>query len=259
MILAKSPPATQAQAVRTMMAFLPSEDQKGFLKRLLTGWPDEVVAVAVEGFASQRESDPEVEAIVAKWLNGSDNPSLLRASCSYWWLVKSRSAPDVKEEEIAAFERLAGHGDATVRRDLTPAVEAGATPDRPRMIGILLRLTQDKDSSVSWRAVRSLRNANTPEVNAALRVLFKPDQPPHVSPAAIEVLGIFGKDNLPLILTAAQEDKDPSVRQNAIYALRKIGTPEAGEGLEAALQDSDEGVRREAQTQLGWFRNEHPQ
>lgn len=260
MALVKSPPKTRAQAVRTMMVCLPGEEQKGFLKGLLKEQPDEVMAAAVERFSGDlRESDPEVEALVAKWLRASDDPVLLRSCCHYWWLVKGRSAPVVTVEEIASFERLAVHRDATVRYNVALAIEDVTTPDRPRMIEILLRLTQDKDSSVSWDAVRSLRNANTPEVNARLRELFQPDQPQQIRPAAIEVLGIFGKENLPLILTAAKEDKDPGVRQNAFYALRKIGTPEAGKGLEAALLDPDKEVRRGGTEQLEWFRKEHPQ
>jgi HEAT repeats len=259
MALVKPPPATRAQAVRTMMVCLPLEHRTGFLRGLLKGQPDEVRAAAVELFANDlRQTDPDVEVIVAKWLNESDAPLLLRACCTHWWLVKSQSTSDVKESEIAAFERLAGHQDATVRSSVTLAVQAAATPSRPRIVGILLRLTHDKDSSVNWNAVRALRNANTLEANARLRELFATDQPQNLRAAAIEVLGIFGKDNLPLILSAAKTDKDPSVRQNAVYALRQIGTPEAGQGLDAARRDPDDGVRREAQTQFEWFRKEHP-
>jgi HEAT repeat protein len=258
MALVKSPPATQAQAVRTMMVCLPEKDRAGFLKGLLKGHPDEVVAVAVEEIANAlRQSDPDVEVIVAKWLKASDDPLLLRACCTYWWLVKSRSTLDVKEAEIAAFERVAGHPDATVRGHVALAVEAVATPGRPRLIGVLLRLTTDKDSSVRHEAVRALRNANTGEVNARLRELFRTGGET-VRAAAIEVLGIFGKDNLPLILSAAKEDAYTGVRQNAVYALRHIGTPEAGKGLEAARRDSDKGVRDFAQSQFEWYRREHP-
>lgn len=259
MALVKPPPATRAQAVRTMLVCLPSDQRAGFLKGLLKRQPDEVVAAAVEEFANGlRQNNPEVEVIVARWLNASDNPTLLHACCSYWWLVKSRSASDVKEEDIAAFERLAGHQDSVVRLSVAHAVEAVATPGRPRMVGILLRLTHDKDSLVNWHAVRALRNANTPEVNARLRELFATDQPQDLRAAAIEILGIFGKRHLPLILSAAKADQDPSVRQNAVYALRQIGTPEAGKGLEEAARDPNKEVRSEAQTQLEWFRKEHP-
>ncbi len=257
--LVKPPPATRAQAVRTMLICLPSEQRRGFLKGLLKGQPDEVIAAAVEALASaSHQSDPDVEGIVAKWLNESDNPLLLHACGTYWWLVKSRSAPDLKEAEIAAFERLAGHPDATVRHSVALAVEAVATPDQPRMVGILLRLTHDKDSLVNHLAVRCLRYADTPEVNARLHELFAADQPGDLRAAAMEILGVFGKANLPLLLKAAKADKDSYVRLHAIWALRQIGTPEAGKGLEAAAQDPDEQVRREAQTQLEWFRKEHP-
>ena len=47
------------------MVCLPSEDRAGFLKGLLKGPPDEVLAEAVEGFANGiRERDPEAEGIV---------------------------------------------------------------------------------------------------------------------------------------------------------------------------------------------------
>ncbi|HEX8297202.1 MAG TPA: HEAT repeat domain-containing protein [Chthoniobacteraceae bacterium] len=259
MALVKASPATRAQAVRTMMICLPVEKRKEFLKGLLNGTPDEVIAAAVEGLAAElRESDHEAEAIVEKWLTASDNPLLLRACCTYWRLVKSRSTVDLKEEEITAFERLAWHPDATVRHSVALAIQSVATPDRPRMVETLLQLTHDKDSSVNWTAVRALRNANTPVVNARLRELFETDQPRNLRAAAIEILGIFGKDNLPLIVSAARADKEPSVRGTAVYALRKIGTPEAGEALEEARRDPDEQVRREAQTQFEWFQREHP-
>ena len=164
----------------------------------------------------------------------------------------------MKEAEIAAFERVAGHQDATVRGHVTSAVNAVATPGRPRLIGVLLRLTNDTDSSVRHDAVRGLRNANTVEVNARLREVFATDQGGNLRAAAIEVLGIFGKDNLPIILRAAKEDKYTGVRQDAVYALRHIGTPEAGEGLEAARRDPDKGVRDFAQAQYEWYRREHP-
>jgi HEAT repeat protein len=258
MALVKPPPATRAQAVRTMLICLPSEQRKGFLKGLLKGQPDEVTAAVVEGFVGYlHESDPDVEGIVAKWLNESDNPWLLRICCNYWWM-KWRSAADLKEAEIAAFERLAGHPDATVRHSVAMAVEAVATPDQPRMVGILLRLTHDHDSLVNHLAARCLRYADTPEVNARLHELFAADQPGELRAAAMEILGTFGKANLPLLLKAAKADQDSYVRLHAIWALRQIGTPEAGKGLEAATQDPDEQVRREALDQLNWFRKEHP-
>ena len=194
--LVKSPPATQAQAVRTMMVCLPPEDRKRFLKGLLKGQPDEVIAVAVGEFSNVlRDSDSEVEGIVAKWLSASDDPLLLRACCTYWWLVKGPSKPDVKEAEIVAFERVAGHQDATVRGHVALAVENVATPARPRLIGVLLRLTNDKDPSVKRDALRCLRYAKTVEVAARLREVFATDQQGDCRAAAIEVLGIFGKDN----------------------------------------------------------------
>jgi HEAT repeat protein len=233
---------------------------KGFLKGLLKDQPDEVIAAAVEEFSNMlRDQDPEVDAIVTKWLKESDNPLLLHAGCMYWWLVKSRSKPRVTEEDVAAFERLAGHQETRVR-DISPwAISDVATPDRPRMVAIVLRLTRDMDTRVSGNATRALRNANTPEVNVRLRELFESHQPEEVRTAAIEVLGTFGKSNLPLILSAVKADKEISVRQKAVYALRQIGTPEAGRGLEEALKDPDDGVRREARMQFDWFRREHPE
>ncbi len=146
MALIKPPDATRAQAVRTMLVCLPIKDKPAFLKGLLKGQPDQVVAAAVDGFANDlRKSDPDVELTVAKWLNASDDPLLLRASCTYWWLVKGWSTPDLNDAEIAAFERVAGHPDGIVRSHVALAVEDVATPSQPRLIGILLRLTNDED------------------------------------------------------------------------------------------------------------------
>ena len=255
--LTKQRPTTQAQAVRTMLSCLPSEKRMVFLEGLLKGRPNEVMAAAVEAFANVRQANPDVESLTAKWLISSDDPLLLEACCSYWWMVKSQSAPVLKEAEIIAFERLAGHQHAGVRRYVALAVEAVATPERPRLVGTLLRLTHDKDPSVVYTATRSLRNADTPEVNLRLRELFAIDQPQDNRAAAIEVLGVFGKANLPLLLSAAKTDKVSLVRLHSIWALRRIGTSEAGKGLEAALQDPDEQIRSEAQAQLEWFRKEH--
>jgi hypothetical protein len=257
--LFKQPPATRAQAVETMMVCLPLEQRRNFLKAMLKDKPDEAIAEAVVQFANVlRQSDPEAEAIVAKWLNTADDPLRLRACCTYWWLVRSRTTSVVKDEEIAAFERIAGHPDVTVRSHVALAVEHAATPSRPRLIGVLLRLTNDKDPSVKHDAVRALRNANTTDVTARLRGLFATDKQGNIRAAAIEVLGIFGKDNLSLILRAAKEDESAGVRLNAVYALRHIGTPEAGKGLEASLQDPDKQVRDFAQKQFEWYRKEHP-
>jgi HEAT repeat protein len=57
---------------------------------------------------------------------------------------------------------------------------------------------------------------------------------------------------------AAKTDPEPTVRQCAVYALRIIGTPEAGAALEAAAADADANVKREAREQLEWYRKEHP-
>jgi len=257
--LFKQPPATRAQAVGTMMVCLPLEQRRDFLKSMLKEKPDEVIAEAVILFANVlRQSDPEAEAIVAKWLNTADDPLRLRACCTYWWLVKSRTTSVVKEDEIAAFERIAGHRDATVRSYVALAVEQVATPARPRLIGVLLRLANDKEPSVKRDAVRALRYANTAEVGARLRDLYATDKQGTIRAAAIEVLGIFGKDYLPLIIHAVKTDQNDQVRLDAVYALRAIGTPEAGKALEAALQDPDKQVRDFAQMQFGWYRKEHP-
>jgi HEAT repeat protein len=74
--------------------------------------------------------------------------------------------------------------------------------------------------------------------------------------AAIEIMGIFGTDNLPFILRAAIQDKDPFVRLRAVYGLRHIGTPQAVQGLKLVSQDPDPVVRKEAETHLEWLRGE---
>ena len=258
--LAKSTPATRAQAVRTLINCLPSERRLPFLQGLLKDQPDEVIAAAIEGLAPRHEINPEIEVIVSKWLKTTDNPVLLHACCSYWWLTKSRQSQlAVKVEEITTFERLAGHADATVRCSVTRALSGEVMAGQPGAVAILLRLTSDQDPLVQWQAVRSLCDANTPEVNARLHELFALDQPAELRAAAVEVLGVFGKSNLPLMVKAAKTDPEPGVRQNAVYALRMIGTPEAGAALEVAAKDSDANVQREAREQLTWYRKEHSQ
>gem|GEM_PF-3237436 len=256
--LVKSAPVTRAQAVRTLVICLPSERSLPFLNGLLKDQPDEVIAAAIEGLAPRHEINQEIEGIVSKWLKTTDNPVLLHACCSYWWLTKSRQSQIViKVEEIAPFERLAGHVDATVRCSVTRALSGEVMAGQPGAVAILLRLTSDKDPLVQWQAVRSLRNAKTPAVNARLHELFALDQPADLRAVAMEVLGVFGKKNLPLMVKAAKTDPEPGVRQKAVYALRMIGTPEAGAALEVAANDSDANVQREAREQLEWYRKEH--
>lgn len=257
--LVKAAPATRAQAAHTLTRCLPFERRQSFLQGLLKGQPDEVIAAAIEELAPRHEINPEIEVIVSKWLKTAEAPVLLNACCSYWWLAKGRqSEAAVKADEIAPFERLAAHADATVRSSVTRALSGETIADQPHAVAILLRLTSDKDPLVQWHAVRSLRHANTPEVNARLREIFAAAPPLDLRAVAIEVLGVFGKENLPLLVQAAKTDPEPAVRQNAVYALRMIGTPDAGAALEVAAKDADKNVQREAREQLGWYRKEHP-
>lgn len=259
--VSRASPATRAQAVRTLLYFLPSEGKLPFLTSLLKDQPDEVSAAAVEGLTSWvHQSTPESEALVIQWLKNSDEPLLLKTACGHWALMKRDDAllRRLKAEEIAPFERLAGHGDTAVRISVISALDGEDNAAQPAAVAILLRMTHDPDPRVQWYAVRSLRDSDTPEVNARLHEFFALDQPAELRAAATEVLGVFGKENLPLLIKAAKTDPEPTVRQRAVYALRIIGTPEAGAALEAATQDADENVRREAREQLQWYRKEHP-
>ncbi|WP_395745649.1 HEAT repeat domain-containing protein [Prosthecobacter sp.] len=255
--LTQAEPATRAQAVRTKVHCLPDAQRAPFLQGLLQGQPDEVTAEAIAGLVNKREVNAEIEVIVARWLKTSENPVLLNACCSYWWLVKSRHSVEVTAEQMAAFERLAALPDITVRCAVTRVLAEVATPERPRMVGLLLRLTSDKETRVQHDAIRALRHANTAQVKGRLLELFALDQPAELRTAAMEVLGVFGGENLPLIIQAAKTDPERGVRQNAVYALRIIGTDEAGAALEVAAKDADVNVQREAREQLEWFRKEH--
>lgn len=259
--VSKALPATRAQAVRTLLHFLPSEGKLPFLTGLLKDQPDEVSSAAVEGLTSWvHQSTPESEALARNWLKSSQDPLLLKTACGHWALMKRDDAllRRLKAEEIAPFERLAGHADEAVRIAVIGALDGEDNAAQPAAVAILLRMTHDPDPRVQWHAVRSLRDSNTPEVNARLHELFAPDQPVELRAAATEVLGVFGKENLLLLVKAAKTDPEPTVRQRAVYALRIIGTPEAGAALEVAAADADANVKREAREQLEWYRKEHP-
>ena len=269
-------PATRAQAVRTMVLFHPDNVEPKFLKPLLQDPSDEVAAAALTCLT---RSNSEVDALVTAWLQTSDNSTLLQACCNYWSRKLRHSSSSPPEEVIDAFERLSQHRDLKVRRAVAYAIENAATPAQPRLVGILLRLTYDKYPKgeprrliadahpgdavppgvilVAWDAVMCLRNANTPEVNARLQELFAQDQPEQIRMAAIEILGVFGKPNLPLIIEAAKNDPLPEVRWVAVYDLRLIGTPEAGLALKATQNDPDSKVSKQAKVQYGWFQKEH--
>lgn len=259
--VSKASPATRAQAVRTLLHFLPAEGRLSFLTGLLKDQPDEVSAAAVEGLTSWvHQSTPESEALARQWLKSSQDSLLLKTACGHWAMMKRHDAElrRLKAEEIAPFERLAGHVDAAVRISVISALDGQDNAAQPTAVAILLRMTHDQDPRVQRHAVRSLRHSNTPQVNARLHEFFALDQPAELRTAATEVLGVFGKENLPLLVKAAKTDPEPTVRQCAVYALRIIGTPEAGAALEAAAADADANMKREAREQLEWYRKEHP-
>ncbi|MCY3023331.1 MAG: HEAT repeat domain-containing protein [Planctomycetota bacterium] len=249
--LKSRPPRVRALALRGHLSFLPAEESRTFVRGYVEDKDELVAAAAISGCGYR---DAFLWPVLWRHLRTSKNEELLKACCSRLWL-DDREDPGVTSEQQAILEQVALHPDKTVRESLTLALSNYAVPACPKMIALLMKLAEDKEEYVRYSAIRSLRNAKTPEVNKKLLEFFDESQPEQVRSAALEILGTFGEANVTTVI-AASRDKRPNIRSDAAYWLRQIATPEALTALEAMLHDPDKNVRSRAATEWDWAQKE---
>ncbi len=113
------------------------------------------------------------------------------------------------------------------------------TPEKKEpLIMPLMDALHDEDSNVIARAVDSLKLIGPAVVPAAKEALHNQDA--FVRICGAEILGFYSlqmHDLLPELITALN-DKHPLVREEAVAALEKMGTPEAQNALKAAKSTS---------------------
>jgi HEAT repeat protein len=211
---------------------------------------DEVAGEAIRALALRERPNTETANLAWRKLETSNSPVMLAACCQ---CIENagRGAPALPAAKEDILDRVAKHPDRRVRVALAQALVSYARPNTPRLVGILLMLTDDKEPNVRTNAVESLRKADTPEVNERLTKLCDPSQPWWLRGPALETLAQFGAKNLAVVL-AATKDEGQYVRYTAARCLNRIGTPEALAALEHLAEDPAEAVRKEAKAQLSY-------
>ena len=158
-----------------------------------------LTALAAQTGASDR---PDDLAAVLKALDGplaGDRPCPV-TSC---WPCMSRMSAAV-QAQLAGSRRRQGRVD--------PRRRSWPTPARPRS-------TKGSRPPQRAAAVRSLRFAALPDVQALLSELLAPRQPPAVQTAAIETLARFDDARVPAILLRGWPGMSPKLRATAAEAL----------------------------------------
>src|SRR5262249_44017000 len=113
----------------------------------------------------------------------------------------------------------------------------------------LLDALRDKDTNLRHQAVWALRSiqADSEIVVPALAKIFKGDSNTQVKIAAIQVLSQYGGKGLTIMLDALK-DKEPGVRQQAVWALQNVRDADAETIIPALAklfkEDPDVNVRR---------------
>jgi HEAT repeat protein len=173
----------------------------------------------------------------------------LEKSASEW--MKDLASGKVEARRAAAFAlgKLGAQGN-------TKAIVAG----------LLKRLRDDQDAGVRERAAEALGDVFTAleetaaaywtDAGPTLQKALENDPDARVRRSCACALGAFGPGAAEAqdVLTAALADRTPSVRQNAAWALGRLGKdagPAAVEGLRGLLKDAEPLVRRDAAAALG--------
>jgi HEAT repeat protein len=135
--------------------------------------------------------------------------------------------------------------------------------DAQRGIGLLVKRLGDEDAGVRAAAATALGDiaqagADTgfDNVGPALQKLLRSDRDPAAQRAAAYAIGAFGKNAEPAVadLKAALKSKSSPVKQNAAWALGRIGKNVGAEAVSELcdlLYDADPLVRRDAVAALG--------
>ncbi|MHC5056560.1 MAG: HEAT repeat domain-containing protein [Planctomycetota bacterium] len=261
LVVREASPRTRGLALSVTMRVMLVEDRETFLKGHLDDAGVAVVAAAISALADTRGRGAGIEATVWSRLGTARDEDLIVACLRYLWLADRRGLDERKRRILEGLvddprvgERRAGftgwrrrNPRRRVLTALAAALSQRARPEDPAMVALLLRLAEHRDDEVRYSAIRSLRNARTPEVGTRLVRFFREDEPQRVRGAALEVLGVFRRRD---IVLAAARDEDEYIRSSSLYWLRHLGARGA---LEAALEDPSKHVRAGAARELKWM------
>jgi HEAT repeat protein len=146
---------------------------------------------------------------------------------------------------VVALARCLRDSDSSVRIQSANALLKLAP--EPRVVLTEVRLAaQDRDRDVRFAAMRYLSGLGSPALPLLLTALR--DEDPAVQAAAVEALTQLTADNDLLsrvLVPLSSEEKNVSVRKNALKVLRRCG-PSALPHFVAALKDREPAVREEA-------------
>ena len=114
----------------------------------------------------------------------------------------------------------------------------------------------DRNPVVREEAVRALGSRGDSALEDLLRAVF--DENPRVRGAAIEALTDVGSDRAVEVLAAAVHDREARLREDVVYAARRIGGRAATSVVEMLLADPSEAVRDAARLVLEELRAAPP-
>ena len=114
----------------------------------------------------------------------------------------------------------------------------------------------DRNPVVREEAVRALGSRGDSALEDLLRAVF--DENPRVRGAAIETLTDVGSDCAVEVLAAAVHDREARLREDVVYAARRIGGRAATSVVEMLLADPSEAVRDAARLVLDRVRAAPP-
>jgi HEAT repeat protein len=153
--------------------------------------------------------------------------------------------PEAREALVQAIRQ---QGKAYSRAEIIVAIGKFGPEGEPAIPDLEAAL---RDDSLRLAAIQTLGKIG-PAAKTTLPALEKAfkDKDPQVRRAALEAMGLIGRDSLPILLAAL---KDDGLRAGAAAALGKIGRP-AGVAVPTLckmLEDPDAEVRRNAAAALG--------
>jgi HEAT repeat protein len=166
-------------------------------------------------------------------------------------------APQTLEE---CLEALANGADARARRAAAFALGRMGEDGKPAIAALAQAAEKDGDPSVRDMAAQAIGEivvatkspaSNWDAAGPTLLRRLRNEDDPRVKRSIVYALGAFGKaaSGAAPALMRALSDETPSVRQNAAWALGKLGT--GTKELAARLRDDNALVRRDAAQALG--------
>jgi len=242
---------------------------------LLVAAPLALVSHAGEPDASAGEIDPDVLRKVRKLINGTISDEAEEREKAWAGLKdmgnlgvpglvalsqKEATTPgmmasiilalgDAKDPRAApALIKLLEHADPGVRQNTARALgDSGNTASSSALQKLSESATETEDVRL-FAATSGMRLGN--DACAAVLAKLAASKRPEIRSRAIFNLGKFGGGKHRDAIEAGVKDADPSVREDAVEALRLLGKPDGLAGLIQAVGDADYKVRNAAMDAL---------